>query len=216
MKSSGNAGRIKIECHDPVRLVPQTAASAAAFGLGTSFPNTSRKNAVFEYCPQSPTALPRKTSIINFGLASSATNCSIDTRLAIRHGMRASDLGHPWSDLLDRTTIWQYARYAGFKTIYIDSFAPPFGLSSNMTLTERSYIDELISMNEVPHYRRDIRNAQILRGLLDRQEKMFIFVDKYGTHIPYDWMYPQEQNAFGADLSKPFNLKDTKEMVFAL
>jgi hypothetical protein len=43
-------------------------------------------------------------------------------------------------------------------------------------------------------------NAQILRGL-DRQEKMFIFVDKYGTHIPYDWMYPQEQNAFGADLS---------------
>ena len=151
--------------------------------------------------------------LVNFGIASSATNCSIDTRLAIRHGMRASDLGHTWSEIMDRTTIWQYARYAGFKTIYIDSFGSPFGVPYGMTLTERSYIDERIAMNEMPHYQRDIRNAQILRNLLDRQEKMFIVVDKYGTHVPYDRMYPQEQNAFYADLSKPFNLNDTNETI---
>ncbi|WP_428677260.1 sulfatase-like hydrolase/transferase [Reyranella sp.] len=150
--------------------------------------------------------------LINFGIATSATNCSTESRLAVRFGTRESDLGESWKTLRSRTSIWQYAKYAGFKTVHIDTFGTISTLLNGMTATERSFIDERIIVEDMPVYLRDEVAASKLRGLLQDPTPMFIFLDKYGTHLPYNRMYPPSRNVFEASQS-PFSLKNQSELI---
>lgn len=153
-----------------------------------------------------------RSKIVNFGTAASAANCSIESRLAIRYMVRQFELGQPWPELLTNTTIWQYARKAGYRTVYIDSFGGALTLTSGMTATERSHIDERISVVDKPFHDRDPKSSLLLRDLLRQDGPLFIFVDKYGTHVPYTNAYPIEQNAFDADITKAFDLDNREEL----
>lgn len=150
--------------------------------------------------------------LINFGIATSATNCSKESRLAVRFGTRESDLGESWKTLRSRTSIWQYAKYAGFKTVYIDTFGTISTLLNGMTATERSFIDERIIVDDMPVYLRDEVAVAKLRGLLQDPSPMFIFLEKYGTHIPYNRMYPPSRNVFEASQAS-FSLENRSELI---
>ena len=157
-------------------------------------------------------ALPADTQIIDFGIATSAANCSTEARSVLRFGPREDDLGTNWEMIRSRTSIWQYAKHAGFKTVYIDSFGTATEMLHAMTPTERSSIDDRIVMQESPVYRRDAAVSATLRRLIREPAPMFIFVEKYGVHIPYDKMYPPEANVFGAK-SDRFSLGDRTELI---
>jgi glucan phosphoethanolaminetransferase (alkaline phosphatase superfamily) len=161
-----------------------------------------------------PYLVANRGEIANFGEASSATNCSVESRLTVRFGLLEKQLQPDLRSMTDSLpTIWQYAQRGGFKTVYIDTFGRS-GLSpSNMLQKEHKFIDETIYVPNIPYFERDRVVAAKLRDLLQDPAPMFIIADKYGTHVPYDRMYPPERNLFGADASRPFSLSDKDELV---
>jgi glucan phosphoethanolaminetransferase (alkaline phosphatase superfamily) len=159
-----------------------------------------------------PFLVSMSAMIDNYGIASAMANCSYQSRTALRHGLRERDLGPDWQNQLSRTTLWQYARHAGFNTVYVDTFGSPVALVNGMTVEEKTYIDNRILIDG-PQYERDMSVVDAIKALLNDPTPMFIFVEKYGVHIPYDRMYPSEENIFGADLSSPFSLESQAEFV---
>ena len=129
--------------------------------------------------------------LTNFGLASSAHNCSAPARLILRSGLRAADLPDLEEKAFKAPIIWQFARNAGYRTILIDAFAEVFGTHSFMTKPERAFIDRSIAVSGSPIYMRDQKIADdILPSLLASKEPTFIYVNKYGSHFPYRQTYP--------------------------
>lgn len=151
--------------------------------------------------------------IFNFGIASSLSNCSLQSRTMLRHGFRVKDIDANWHGHVARPTIWQYARTAAFRTVHINSFGTPVALVNGMGAEERSYIDERMVVEQQPAYLRYSVVASKLRELLRDPTPMFIFVEKYGVHVPYDRMYPATENVFSADRSLPFSLSNRAELV---
>jgi glucan phosphoethanolaminetransferase (alkaline phosphatase superfamily) len=123
--------------------------------------------------------------VINFGVASSGGNCSHLSRTMIRLGMLQSDLPNKWHLGLKRPTIWQYARRAGYKTVYIDAWG-----GGELSPAEAGLIDLSISIPEDPNYFRDQRLAGKLLHALKDERPAFIYVNKYGAHFPYSTKYP--------------------------
>lgn len=130
---------------------------------------------------------------INFGNAVSATNCSAQSRLVLRTGLRRDQIPDRAQLSRKAPTIWQYAQMAGFRTVYVNGFARSGSLAqhialsshSHMTTQERKAIEEEIPVSHEPAYERDALIADKLRDLLSRDERLFILVEKYGAHIPY-------------------------------
>jgi glucan phosphoethanolaminetransferase (alkaline phosphatase superfamily) len=161
-----------------------------------------------------PYLFANRAMIANFGQASSATNCSLESRLVIRFGLPEGKLQSDVKAMTNNSaTIWQYAQRSGFRTIYIDTFGNSSLSSSNMLQKEHKFIDETIYVSNIPYFERDRVVAAKLRELLKDPAPMFIIADKWGTHIPYDRMYPPERNLFGADASRPFSLTDKDELL---
>jgi glucan phosphoethanolaminetransferase (alkaline phosphatase superfamily) len=161
--------------------------------------------------PTTPFLLSRQADIANFGKAVSAANCSLDTRRALRFGYREEDVP---SGLAARRLppVWRYAKLAGLKSVYIDSYGTVTNYVNDMRHAEAALIDQRIIVDQMPQYTRDDIVAERLRELLLDPSPMFIFVEKFGIHVPYDKMYPPSQNPFGADLSR-FDLRDRENML---
>jgi glucan phosphoethanolaminetransferase (alkaline phosphatase superfamily) len=90
-------------------------------------------------------------------------------------------------------TIWQYAKFANFKSILIDTrYKYAQGQQEYMTAEETLQIDEYISILDRPYFRREILAADKLLEILKRDEAMFIYVNKWGSHQPYDINFPPD------------------------
>jgi glucan phosphoethanolaminetransferase (alkaline phosphatase superfamily) len=161
--------------------------------------------------PTTPFLLSRRSDIANFGEAVAAANCSTDSRRALRFGYRDEDLpsGHPAERL---PPFWRYAKLAGLMTAHIDSYGSVTNLANDMTPSEAALIDRRIVVQDNPQYVRDEAVARDLRELLSDASPKFIFVEKFGIHVPYDKMYPPRQNAFSADMTR-FDLDDRTNML---
>jgi glucan phosphoethanolaminetransferase (alkaline phosphatase superfamily) len=134
----------------------------------------------------------------NFGVATSAHNCSTISRYLLRYGAHPEVLPAAIQRGLNLSgpTIWQYAKTAGLKTVHIDAFGQ-FGLHSGMSLTEFKMIDQTILVRaEPPVYFRDFLAAEKLIEVLADPTPAFIYVDKFGAHIRYDNKYPPETARF--------------------
>ena len=62
--------------------------------------------------------------LVNFGVAISGHNCSAYSRYIFRYGAKMETLPHALAHGLNLPgpTIWQYAKAAGMRTVYIDGF----------------------------------------------------------------------------------------------
>jgi Sulfatase len=136
----------------------------------------------------------------NFGVATSAHNCSTFARYILRYGVRSEDLPDAMKQGLNLggPTVWQYAKGAGLKTVHIDGFGE-LGFHSGMSLTESAMIDETIRVKANPVYLRDSLVAQKLIEALADPTPAFIFVDKFGAHFAYDNKYPLEHARFSVN-----------------
>lgn len=139
-----------------------------------------------------PFLAENKQSVINLGVATSIANCSSPSRMYLRTGARMSDLPDPEHLMMRRPTIWQHAKKAGFRTVYIDAFDSPFG-HSGMTKSEREAIDVSIAVKNKTVHERDIEiSDKVLPGVLKEPGPAFILVEKFGSHFPYSNKYPPQ------------------------
>jgi glucan phosphoethanolaminetransferase (alkaline phosphatase superfamily) len=160
-----------------------------------------------------PFLVSERPNIANFGIAATTANCSTDARMALRFGSRESDFGRLIDVLKRLPPFWRYAKLAGLETVYVDAYGSATLLTHDMTREELRLVDDRIIVDDKPQYVRDRVVADKLRRLLSDPKPKFVFVEKFGTHAPYDKMYPPSDDIFGADTSRPFSLTDRPNLV---
>jgi glucan phosphoethanolaminetransferase (alkaline phosphatase superfamily) len=138
--------------------------------------------------------------LINFGVASSGGNCSIISRTIFRFGMRQSDLPNRWGEALNRPNFWEFAHRAGYKTVHLDAWYGSMSIGNGYSLAEKASIDSNISIIKNPIYLRDKMLADKLIETLTDEKPAFIFVEKFGVHVPYSDKYPQDFHAVSTPL----------------
>lgn len=150
--------------------------------------------------------------LANFGLATAAHNCSAPSRLILRTGLQPADLPDKGQRALKTATIWQFAQQAGFKTILIDAFAEVFGTHSFMTKQELKFIERSIPVTSNPPYLRDRKIAtELLPALLSGKDLTFIYVNKHGSHFPYQRTHPPDFPGDGIETRD--NLENREELL---
>jgi len=132
-------------------------------------------------------------AVHNFGFAAAATNCSAGTNVILRHGGTRELYA---SYLYAKPTIWEYAKAAGLKTVYIDAQRTRGGLQNQMYQDEVDLIDSFIQFDDTPLVDRDIAIADTLSALTRNEQSEFIMVNKLGAHFPVHDKYPDEYMTF--------------------
>jgi len=147
--------------------------------------------------PYTPMLAANKSRIVNFGMAVSGANCSSYSNAILRFG--------PVSDNLVKTantnpTIWQYAKKAGYRTVYIDAqpsiIKNPGLLQNFMTVGETRKIDQIVRFKGVPIPQLDYSLLDTIEKELKSDQPVFIFANKSGVHFPYDKSYPESWGKF--------------------
>ena len=128
--------------------------------------------------------------LANFGIASSFSNCSTTARVALRSGAREADLPDPQQATLHRPTMWQYAKAAGYRTSYFDTWLSVRRMSSMLTFDELRYVDERRGVSLDPYWEIDNRLAAEVVAWAQRPGPGFLFVEKIGIHVPYERNLP--------------------------
>ena len=99
---------------------------------------------------------PEGVDIFNFGYAASIANCSADTNVTLRYGGTRADYMRINST---RPSIWQYAKQAGLRTVYIDAQRTGGNLQNLMTKLEKQDIDEFVQFDQASVRDRDMAAA---------------------------------------------------------
>ena len=123
----------------------------------------------------------------NFGHAASITNCSVGTNVTLRHGGTRDDYQRINATM---PPIWQYARRAGFHTVYIDGQRTGGGLHNMMDAGEQGQIEEFVQFARVEVRDRDMAAADRIAKLLGNSRPDFILVNKVGAHFPVHDKFP--------------------------
>lgn len=148
--------------------------------------------------PFTPEIARLKDRLVNFGPASSGGNCSHYSNAILRFGASRSSVGR---ELLSNPTIWQYAKKAGFRTVFIDAQAGFFRgdarLQNFMTLQETQDIDDYHGLDPtIPPHELDDRLLDIVLDSIKSEKPVFIYANKNGAHFPYDHNYPRSARIF--------------------
>jgi len=148
-----------------------------------------------------------KWELIDYGTTTSIGNCSHFARYAFKRGLSSKDLPEaflPHGLASEEPTVWQFAKAAGYKTIYIDAVGDAL-FHSGINSDELSYIDERYNINARPAYMRDFEALRKLREVVLDPGYTFIYLDKQGVHHPYQDKYPPNEEVYfnGPDVRLP-------------
>ncbi len=123
---------------------------------------------------------------IDFGEARSLGNCSAQSNAALRWGVNVSKLNAS-TDLRTNSTVWAYAKQAGFRTILMDGQV--HGNPQNyLWPPEKRLIDEVVPM--AAGLDSDLKIARRLNGLLKADGRHFAYIVLKGAHYQYFSNYP--------------------------
>ncbi len=154
--------------------------------------------------PYTPELAKLKDKIIDFGPAASGGNCSHYANAILRFAAARDGLGRK---LLTNPTLWQYAKKAGFRTVFIDAQAGfnrnPGKLQNFMTVDETRDMDGFFALDEaVPPPALDDKLLDITLDELKSDKPVLIYANKNGAHFPYDRGYPDEARWFRPTMSE--------------
>jgi lipid A ethanolaminephosphotransferase len=103
--------------------------------------------------------------------------------------------------LRSNADIWDYAKQAGFRTVFIDAQAPVNKTASQlqnfMTVQEAAKIDRFVTFDEVATPQLDRELIKVVEEELNGSQPVFIYANKNGAHFPYSYGYPEDQAPFG-------------------
>jgi len=148
--------------------------------------------------PFTPEMASQRDRWVDFGPAVSAGNCSNISNALLRFMAQRRDLVR---SVVTSPTVWQYAKAAGFRTVYIDAqagFIHSYGrLQNHMTPAEAASIDRLHKLGTgIPTHLLDDELVRIVLDELAQGDRVFIYANKNGAHFPYEKGAPggQERN----------------------
>jgi lipid A ethanolaminephosphotransferase len=148
--------------------------------------------------PYTPELASLQARLADFGPALSGGTCSHYANAILRFTTAPQDLGN---DVLKRPTIWQYAKNAGYRTVFIDAQSA-FNKNADkfqnfMTSEETKNVDRVYFLPEdTPPSELDFLLLDIVRHELASAEPVFIYANKNGAHFPYDYDYPESAKRF--------------------
>ncbi len=128
-------------------------------------------------------------SILNYGIAASAGNCSNSTNIILRYGGTRNDYRRFIETM---PSIWDYGKRAGYRTVYIDAQRVNGNLQNGMTAAEITAIDEFVQLDTVAVRQRDVEVAKIADQRTRNSVPELIFINKLGAHFPIQDKYPDE------------------------
>jgi len=161
-----------------------------------------------------PFLLSQAASIANFGLATSASNCSNASNAILRHGANPDTLGRKEHDLFRNPTVWKYARGAGYETNLIDLQYDSIRMQNFLAAPELALIDhEIQSPKGTAAAFRDFALFTQLREIMTRPAPQFVFVIKRGAHFPYPENYPDDQVFFKPAMERNEAISDRLRLV---
>lgn len=137
--------------------------------------------------------------IFNYGYAASIANCSADTNVTLRYGGTRTDYMRINSTL---PSIWQYAKKAGLRTVYIDAQRTAGNLQNLMTDTEKKDIDQFVQFDQTSVRDRDMAAAAKLIELLNDDKPELVVINKVGAHFPVHDKYPDAFMAYRPTLPR--------------
>ncbi len=159
--------------------------------IGASFVDLTLGNQI------TPELAKHADKFVNFGAAVSGGNCSNYSNAILRMAASRSDI---FTSINTHPTIWQYAKKAGYRTVFIDAQAGnisnPGLLQNFMTMKEREGIDTFHAIRGVEPAQADLQVAEIVANELKSDTPTFIYANKNGAHFPYDHAYPKDQAYF--------------------
>jgi glucan phosphoethanolaminetransferase (alkaline phosphatase superfamily) len=128
--------------------------------------------------------------MVNFGPAASGGVCSNYSNAILRFAASRSDLG---GKINTNPTLWQYAKAAGYRTVFIDAQAANVKNSSQlqnfMTMDELNYVDQVYRMSDAAPQDADFQLLDVLEKELSAPGPVFIYANKQGAHFPYEMNY---------------------------
>lgn len=152
------------------------------------------------------TTTPFLNSIVdknfNYGIASSAANCSAPSNILLQTGISDKHIPDTASRILKTPSIFQYAKKAGYKTFYIPVRGAPGKFSDFMTKYDFAAIDEARYVKhthpERLRYEADfLLEEEIVKIIKSHpNEKVFIYALKEGNHFLYKDAYPPSKVIF--------------------
>ncbi|RON97419.1 sulfatase [Pseudomonas fluorescens] len=137
--------------------------------------------------------------VFNYGYAASIANCSADTNVTLRYGGTRADYMRINSTL---PSIWQYAKKAGLRTVYIDAQRTAGNLQNLMTETEKKDIDQFVQFDQTSVRDRDMAAAAKLIELLNDDQPELVVINKVGAHFPVHDKYPDAFMAYRPTLPR--------------
>ncbi|ABA73768.1 MULTISPECIES: sulfatase-like hydrolase/transferase [Pseudomonas] len=137
--------------------------------------------------------------IFNYGYAASIANCSADTNITLRYGGTRADYMRINSTL---PSIWQYAKKAGLRTVYIDAQRTGGNLQNLMNDAEKKDIDEFVQFDQTSVRERDMAAAAKLIELLNDGKPELVLINKVGAHFPVHDKYPDAFMAYRPTLPR--------------
>ncbi|MBC3540395.1 sulfatase-like hydrolase/transferase [Rufibacter sediminis] len=153
-----------------------------------------------------------RSQLLDFGVASSLTNQSAGSNIALMSGTRSSELPDINYKTFSRTSIFQFAQKAGYTTYYLDAQLGGDVLQNFMSPEDLNYIHHVerpaVSHPQVPYHERDLLVADRLAQLAKAPGKVFVYVVKAGAHWPYARTYPADSAVFTPVLSPRSIYKD--------
>ncbi|MGE8147401.1 sulfatase-like hydrolase/transferase [Pseudomonas frederiksbergensis] len=137
--------------------------------------------------------------IFNYGYAASIANCSADTNVTLRYGGTRADYMRINTTL---PSIWQYAKTAGLRTVYIDAQRTGGNLQNRMNDAEKKDIDEFVQFDQTSVRDRDMAAATKLIELLNDDKPELVVINKVGAHFPVHDKYPDAFMAYRPTLPR--------------
>jgi glucan phosphoethanolaminetransferase (alkaline phosphatase superfamily) len=160
-----------------------------------------------------PTLARAGPSLVNYGVAISAANCSVAARLIMRIGLTKEQLPDTRERWRRLPTIWQYAKKAGYRTALVDAWGGEGSFHSYMDQQEAAQIDIMRSAVADWAYARDAVVGDIVSDLLTRDEPMLIYVNKNGVHQDYAKQFPPSLDYDPSPLVASLPLDDGRRQV---
>lgn len=163
--------------------------------------------------PYTPMLAANKERVWIFGQALSGGNCSSFSNAILRLGGTRRSLV---KSIKSNPTIWQYAKRAGFRTVYIDGqstfIKSDKKLQNFMTFQELKQVDRHVTFDNVPTPQLDFELLSTVAAEIKGDKPVFILANKNGAHFPYDAGYPESEARFQPVIG-PQNVRDPAKMI---
>jgi len=134
--------------------------------------------------------LSKRGWLSNWGIGSSGGTCSEKSDSLLFTGMAPADLPDTNFEIRKRPNLFQYAKAAGYRTIFLDGQKETYWLGTSY---DKQYLDDwepASALQGAANVETDAVIARKIAAIVNGATGVFVFVIKRGVHYPYSPNFP--------------------------